>query len=142
MAVNAGQRNVPDTPANTMFYAVDKARELATYTIQICSNTNVFNPKYAFITQKIINVAMSIYENSWTANNIIVNNADDWLIRRKFQKTSIAKCNALLAYIDLAKKLYHLRSKRVKYWAELTLQTRSYLREWNEKDQERYKNKK
>ena len=121
-----------------MFYAVDKARELATHTIVICSNEKIFEPKYSKITQKIIDVSLSIYENAWTANNVLVKNADDWMSRRKFQLIAAAKCNSLLALIQLSKRLYHLRSKKVKYWSKLAIETRGLIRKWHEADQERY----
>lgn len=41
MAVNVGQRNVPDTPANRQLEACQKAMDLAIHTIQICKNKNI-----------------------------------------------------------------------------------------------------
>lgn len=52
MSVVVGQRNVPDTPANQMFYAVDKARALSVYTIRICANPKIFDDKYKDITAR------------------------------------------------------------------------------------------
>ena len=42
MAVNVGQRNVPDTPQNQQLQACTKAKELALHTLAICKNKNVF----------------------------------------------------------------------------------------------------
>ena len=129
---------MPDTPANRMFYAIDAAKDLAVYTIQICSNDKVFLPKYNLINTMIINTALTIYESGWTANNILVKTAEDWNTRRNYQKIACAKCNSLLALIDLAKGLYHLRDKRIKFWAKKTIEVRGMLRKWCEADQERY----
>ena len=46
MAVNVGQRNVPDTPANRQLEACQKAMDLAIHTIQICKNKNIFVEEY------------------------------------------------------------------------------------------------
>jgi hypothetical protein len=42
MAVNAGQRHVPDTAGNRALDACEYARELAIHTIKICNNKNIF----------------------------------------------------------------------------------------------------
>ncbi|MBR2259739.1 MAG: hypothetical protein IJ899_20850 [Blautia sp.] len=138
MSVNVGQRNVPDTPSNKMLYAVDRAAKLAAHTITICANPKIFLPEYQHITQEIVNTSVEIYKDAWTANNIVVKIPDDWITRRRMQLLAISKCNALLALIGLAKMLYHLRSKKVKCWATMTIETRGLLRKWHEADRKRY----
>lgn len=54
MAVNVGQRNVPDTPQNRQLDACWKARELAIHTIKICNNKNIFLPEYQSALRGII----------------------------------------------------------------------------------------
>ena len=139
MSVNAGERHIKDTPSNNMFYAVDSAKELAIYTIKICSNTNIFKQDYSMITQEIINNAMTVYRYTWTANHIRADSENNWIIREKYEKMAIVNCNTLLCYIDLAKRLYHLRCKKSKYWAELTIKTRNLIQKWHESDRERYR---
>jgi hypothetical protein len=145
MSVVVGQRAVKDTPANKMFYAVDKARELATHTIRICANPKVFDARYQIITQQIINTAMQIYSNAWEANHVFVRtnpsgspNQDDWEGRRAYQRAAIRKCNILLSMIDLSKQLYHLRSRKVKFWAMMVVECRNDLMRWYAADQKRY----
>ena len=46
MAVNVGQRNVPDTPANRQLEACQKAMELALHTIKVCNNKKIFTVEY------------------------------------------------------------------------------------------------
>lgn len=56
-----------------------KCRQLATYTIKICCNENVFIPKYQnAITNDIIRTAKDIYIHCWTANNIRVTDFDTY----------------------------------------------------------------
>lgn len=140
MAVNAGQRHVPDTASNRGLDACIYARKLALHTIRICRNKNIFIPEYdTALTNKIINLATDIFCNAWGANNILVK--DDkarWNERRRLQELAANECNRLLALISLAKSLFHLKSKKVKYWGELTILTRNYIQKWKEKDVERY----
>lgn len=73
MAVNVGQRNVPDTPANRQLEAGQKALDLAIHTIKICGNEKIFDPKYqASLTDDIIDCAKRIYLDVWTGNNVYV----------------------------------------------------------------------
>ena len=58
--------------------------------------------------------------------------------RNKLQRQAILDCNNLLALIGLARPLYHLKGKKVKYWSEKTLKTRNYIKKWKESDQNRY----
>lgn len=140
MAVNVGQRNVPFTAANTMFYAVDAARRMAVYTTKICSNKKVFVPEYKGFTKKIVKTALSIYSLAWAANNVRVTCPADWKIRSKKQKKSIAKCYSLLGFIDMARSLFHLRGSRVKHWTHLVKEARDMIRNWHSKDRIRYAN--
>lgn len=99
MAVNVGQRNVPDTPANRQLDACLKARELAEHTIRCCGNRKIFLPEY-----------------------------DGGIT------------NDLLALLSLAHSLFHLKNKRVAYWAKMTIETRGLIRKWHEADVKRYGN--
>lgn len=142
MAVKAGERNVPDTPQNRQLDVAWEARELALYTIQICNNKNIFLPEYqSALTDDIIRTAKDIYMHVWTANNIRVTDSkrkELFAYRNKLQRQAILDCNNLLALIGLARPLYHLKGKKVKYWSEKTLKTRNYIKKWKESDQDRY----
>lgn len=142
MAVKAGERNVPDTPQNRQLEAAWEARELALYTIQICNNKNIFLPEYqSSLTDDIIRTAKDIYIHVWTANNIRVTGSERkelFAYRSKLQCRAIWDCNNLLALIGLARPLFHLKGKKVKYWSEKTLKTRNYIKKWKESDQDRY----
>ena len=94
MAVNVGQRNVPDTPANRQLEACQKAMDLALHTIKICNNKNIFKVEYQeALTNDIIKCAKDIYVFSWNGNNIYVTkNNGRWEQREKLQRlVSLAK---------------------------------------------------
>lgn len=134
MAVNVGQRNIPDTPANRQLEACNKALELAIHTIKICKNKNIFLPEYQdALTNDIIRCAKDIYILAWSANNIYVRRGDGrWKDREIRQMAAITKCNEMLGLITLARRLFHLKGGKVKYWSQLTLDTRGLIRRWHE----------
>lgn len=142
MAVKTGERNVPDTPQNRQLDAAWEARDLALYTIQVCNNKNIFLPEYqSSFTDDIIRVAKDIYIHVWTANNIRITDSgrkELFAYRNKLQRQAILDCNNLLALIGLARPLFHLKGKKVKYWSEKVLKTRNYIKKWKESDQNRY----
>ena len=73
MAVNAGQRNVPDTPQNQQLQACTKAKELALHTLAICKNKNVFTEDYKnILTDDIVETAKDVFVYAFSANDIRV----------------------------------------------------------------------
>ena len=124
------------------FQVHEKARALAAYTIHITSNPKIFPPEYnAAITNKINAVALDIQTSTWTANNIMVrgdNARELYLERRKYQEQAAIDCNILLSLIDLAWKVFHLKSKRVRFWSEMTIEARNLIRAWHNSDTKRF----
>ena len=141
MAVNVGQRNVPDTPQNRQLDACWKSRELSIHTIKICNNKNIFLPEYqSALTDDIIRTAKNIFVNVWTANNIMVKSQRQWDYRSQYQQKAVLDCNNLLALISIARILFHLKGKKVKYWSGMTIETRNYIKKWHESDYKRFSN--
>lgn len=140
MSVNVGQRNVPDTPGNNQLDACTKAMEVAVHTIKLCSNKNIFTEKYQeALTSDIIKCAKDIYIYAWTGNNIYVRRGDgSWPEREKYQRAAIAKCNELLALINIARRLFHLKGKKVRYWSSLTIEARKLIQKWREANAKQY----
>lgn len=140
MAVNVGQRNVPDTSANRQLEACQKAMDLAIHTIKICKNKKIFTEEYQeALTNDIIRCAKDIYINAWNANNVYVT-ADNgrWKEREQLQFTAISKCNELLALINIARRLFHLKGNKVRYWSQMTLEARQMLHRWHEANAKQY----
>lgn len=141
MSVNVGQRNVPDTPQNRQLEAGIKARDLAIHTIKICNNKNIFLPEYqSALTDDIIRTAKDIYKNVKAANDIRVKKEDPetWEERNRLQKMAVRNCRDLISCISLAKPLFHLKGRKVKYWRDLTIETKEKIMKWHESDVKRY----
>lgn len=142
MSVNAGQRNVPETPANIQLDACWLARGVALHTIKICTNKNIFLPEYqTALTDDLIRTAKNIYIYVWTANNInVAKRPAQWKYREQYQLKAVLECNNLLAMIGLARSLYHLRGKKASYWSKMVIEARKKIQAWHAKDIERYAN--
>ena len=55
-----------------------KALDLCVYTLQITSNKGIFTEQYQrSLTDNIVDTAIKIHTICWTANNILVNSAED-----------------------------------------------------------------
>lgn len=117
-----------------------QALDLCCYTLHIAKNKNVFTAEYQdSLTNKIIDTAIDIHSNVWGANNVLVKTADDYRIRRRMQDEAANKCNLLLSFIDIAKPIFHLTTKREIYWSKKVIRTRNLIRAWKSADYERYK---
>ena len=123
------------------FDTLIKALRLTQYTIKITTNEKIFIPRYSnAVTEDIIKSAKRVYQYAWMANEI---NADkspqEWPERDRLQKAAIRECNGLLPQIQIAKGIFHLEAKRIRYWGNMIIETRECLKKWNQSDVKRYK---
>ena len=134
MAVNVGQRNVPDTPQNRQLEACQKAMDLCLHTIKICNNKNIFLEEYQnALTNDIIRCAKDIYIYAWDANNVyLAKDGSGREARLALQGRALQKCNELLALINVARRLFHLKGNKVRYWSGLTIETKKLIYKWRE----------
>lgn len=140
MAVNVGQRNVQDNPQNRQLDACQKAMDLAVHTLRITSNQNIFKPEFQNVTDIIVRIALEAYTDAWDANNVYVTQENGrWSEREKLQYLAIRRCNDLLAMINVARRVFHLRGKKVKYWSQLAIDTRKLIGRWHEANAAQYK---
>ncbi len=134
MSVPVPQRSEGELEVNT------KARVLTVYTLKILENEKWFpQSQKAFIT-KLQDCVIEIQALCWEANNIRVNGDPEKYKRRmNLQNQAAEKCNRMLMLIDTAKPLFHLESKRVRYWSAMTRELRNYISGWHTKDVDRLK---
>lgn len=134
MSVPEGQRG------ESKLEVLVKARELASYTLHVCCNENVFLPQYqTAITGKIQATAINIFIYCWTANNIIVGRDPcRWAERKRLQERAANNCNNLIALIQLAQEVFHLKLKRIRFWSVKTINARNLIRAWKDADCKRY----
>jgi hypothetical protein len=144
MAVNVGQRNVPDTDSNKTLDACTKAMELAMHTLVITKNKNIFKEDFQKeIIDDINKTALDIYLTSRKANNIFVTvDNGNWRKRKTLQREVVDNCNRLIYLIDLSKRLFHLRGKKVYHWTKLAIETKALVIAWGKANYEKYEKKK
>lgn len=124
------------------FDTLTKALNLASYTIDITDNKNVFVPEHESTTEKLVFLATDIYHKARVANDIKVEGKEELLLeRRRLQNEAIEECEQLLSTIQIAKLVFHLRTKRVKYWGGKVEELKGYLRKWRESDADRFRKK-
>ena len=91
------------------------------------------------LVARIKSCAMDIYAKSWAANNI---RADTNKVNREkryaYQIDAIVLCDNMLAYIGIAKQVFHIRNNRMKYWGQLIIEVKNLLQAWKDSDVKRY----
>lgn len=118
------------------------AHELAVYTIKICCNANVFKAEYQVaLTNDLVDTAKNIAKLTMRANNILVKTTQLAQLRLHYQYEAATCCNDMLTLIQLAKPVYHLTGKRVRYWANIVLRARELIRAWHDANAQEYKSK-
>lgn len=126
------------------FSLLVKAEFLTRYTMLITANDKVFTPAYQkALTDDIIDTAKNIYLGLREANDISVRVGTefqrmDYRDRNRLQREAFRNTKRLLYLIDLAHRIFHLSSRRVKYWAELVLEVKDRTYGWIESDNHRY----
>ena len=115
------------------------ARRHAVYVIQITKNEKIFKPEYdSVVTNDLVKEAKDIYRYIWGANNVLVNSRETYAIRRRYQELAATSCNLLLADVGMARSLFHLSARRMKYWTSMIIEIRNKTRAWIQSDAKRY----
>ena len=103
---------------------------------------NNFQPEYyQTMTGDIIKKAKDIYRLGKRANAIYVQGKtghERWEERSRYQREAIFLCVDLLSDIDVAKTLFNIRGKRVKYWTKQVVTVKRMYIAWHNADKERY----
>lgn len=126
------------------FSLATKAEYLARYTIEITANESVFTPEYRKqVTDDIIETAKNIYLGIREANDVTVRigtdfQREDYMERNRLQREALRNCKRLLYLIDIAHRIFHLSSKRVKYWGKLVKSVKDRVYGWIDDDTARY----
>lgn len=140
------------------FTPVVGALKLADHVIKITDNFNKFpdfeerprkNPDgtvtavYIQRQDSLVNwvrdQAKEIYILTYTANAVNVLR-EPWRRDERFgkQQRAIELCTEHFAAIQLCAMHFHLSSKKVKYWGEMTKKLREAITGWHESDKRRY----
>lgn len=126
----------------TILQAVIDARTLYKHTTKIMANEKVFSPANDFLgttLYRIHETALTIYMSAWNANRInAALNPDQAADRLGLQAEAIARCQELLALMELAKSQFHLPSGKFWFWANMADLLSKKLEAWYRSDKSRY----
>lgn len=116
-----------------------KSFDLASYTLEVCSNENTFPKKYRWtLTNRILTTAIEINDLLHAANGVKVETAKDYEIRRGMMMKAYALTDALLTDIRLAHVRVGIEYKRLEYWSRLIFDVKTLTRQWIVSDHKRY----
>lgn len=133
MSVPEGKRTESKLEVQT------KAKEMAKYTTEICSNEKVFPKRDRWIlTNRIVTTALTIMEEVDMANDIHVTTGGDFEIRRNSQTIALANTAKLLGLMELAYIKYNIESSKIRHWTQLVSDTRELIKRWRQSDIKRY----
>lgn len=135
MSVPEGKRSESKLEVQT------KSKELAKYTITICSNEKIFPKRDRWVlTNRIVSTSLIIMEEVDTANDIFVVTKGDFELRRRSQTIALSNTAKLLGLMELAYNKYYIEDSKIIFWTQLVKTTRDLIRKWRQKDKERYGN--
>lgn len=136
MSVAVPNRGTGELEVNT------QARVLVVYTLKILENKKWFPQEQEKYIEKLQDCVIEISALCWEANEIKVDNDwDRYRERLRLQDKAASLCNRMLNLIEIAKPLFHLTSKRVRYWSRETRKVRATIRGWRQENAERLKPK-
>lgn len=119
------------------YQVVLDARNVAKYTLRVLSNKNKFPPDLApMLLHDINRTAIDLFSNAKIANDLDLYKYKP--NREAYQRKAYENCVRLLVLIELAKPIYEIEAKRMRYWTRLLVKTRDGLLEWEAKDDEAF----
>lgn len=76
---------------------ITKSRELAVYTIKICTNEKNFPKRYRWcVTNEIVKSVKIIHSNIRKANEVFVKDDADYILRKDYQNRAISEIGSIL----------------------------------------------
>jgi hypothetical protein len=117
------------------FETLDKARQLASHTIHLCSNEKNFPKRYRWcITGKIVDSSITICNYIEMANSVFVETHEDYVLRRQLQTKALAETYALYSMIEISKITFGLECGKAANWAKMVTDLQEMIRNWKKKD--------
>lgn len=145
MSVPKGKRR------NNKLEAFEKAKEMACYTLEICSNKRVFPGRFDKVTSAVVELAFSAARYLWLANNVDMRSLDPaaWEERKRYQRKGMLCLEELLFEIEICEKVFggkrekgsrekRLDGRKVSTWTGHVVGTQALAARWIESDRKRY----
>lgn len=115
---------------------ITNSRELAVYTIKICTNEKNFPKRYRWcVTNEIVKSVKIIHSNIRKANEVFVKDLSDHELRKTYQNKALAEISSLLGDMDIAFELFGIDDKKMYHWVGLVIGVQVPLRNWKKSDE-------
>lgn len=140
MAVNVGQRNVPDTNANRKCEAVDKCHHLCRHVLNLTVNSKVLESPHADLAQRIRDLATEAYLLAFAANRIDTRVKDSKKLKERLDGQDLALTNLIWmeGLIPVAVSCFQWRKRKKQYWTQLTKEAIDLVKAWHKSDMEMF----
>ena len=120
---------------NTDLKVIVKAKELATHSLKITSNSNRYPKKYRHsLCDKIQNTSLDIFAILLEANRI--NNTTNRQLRCELITRAIMNCDILLSYIEISMNLELLNSNSAAYWSKMVSDVKFMAIAWRKSEKQ------
>lgn len=118
----------------TELKVIVKAKQLATHTFTLTSNSNRYPKKYRHsLVDRMQLKSLDIYEKLFEANRI--NNKLNKALRCETITQAIVCCDELLFYIELSMELKLLGGDSAEYWSKMVHDVKYMAIAWRTKEQ-------
>ena len=121
--------------SDTELRVIVKAKELATQSFKLTSNSDRYPKKYRHsLVDRIQIKSLDIYDTLLEANRI--NNMTCKNLRCETITTAITYCDELLFYIELSMELVKLSNSSAEYWSKMVTDVKYMAIAWRKKERQ------
>ena len=135
MAVPARLRHIKDNETTAKFMVLDEADKLYEHCINCCGAKAVKdNEEYSHLGKKIVKTALEIYTLCFYANSVPfykdTMTEENFRERAKSQLQAFKLCITLQAFINLGRRHFQWRKKKINYWCGLCDKLKDLIYKW------------
>lgn len=125
-------------PTQNELAVITKAKDLVKHTFTITNSTTRYPKKYRFtLVNRIQDRATDIFECLIEANELNLNDREEFKERQRLQALALTYCKELLFFIELSFEMEFIAASSCEYWSRLALDVKYMATAWKKRDKER-----
>jgi len=118
---------------------IEKAKELAGYTLRITSNEKNFPKRYRYsVVNKIQEKILDILDNLVMAYELYPNSKTEFDKRILHQKEARAGLRSLMLMIEVAANTFDIKASTFAFWTDTTVELKDHVSGWIKADVKRF----
>ena len=118
---------------------LQKAKELAGYTLRITNNEKNFPKRYRFsVVNKIQDKMLNILDCLVMAYEIYPNSKLEFDKRVLYQKEARAGLRSLMLMVEVAANTFEIKASTFAYWTDKTVELKDHVSAWIKADVKRF----